>query len=90
MAQLSPHLQQATGVTAVRGEGCYLYDADGTRVAKGSITNWSAGCDPTTNGFQFNTGVAVTAMVTGGSTAANNINHLASGSTGRGARDGVG
>ena len=27
------------------------YDADGTRVAKGSITTMS--CDPTTNGFQF-------------------------------------
>jgi RHS repeat-associated protein len=29
----------------------YLYDADGTRVAKGTITAWN--CDPTTNGFQF-------------------------------------
>ena len=29
----------------------YLYDADGTRVAKGSITTLS--CDPTTSGFQF-------------------------------------
>ena len=29
----------------------YLYDADGTRVAKGSITTMS--CDPTTSGFQF-------------------------------------
>jgi RHS repeat-associated protein len=28
----------------------YLYDADGTRVAKGSISAWS--CDPTANGFQ--------------------------------------
>jgi RHS repeat-associated protein len=27
----------------------YLYDADGTRVAKGTITSWS--CDPTANGF---------------------------------------
>jgi RHS repeat-associated protein len=27
----------------------YLYDADGTRVAKGKITNWS--CDPATSGF---------------------------------------
>jgi RHS repeat-associated protein len=27
----------------------YLYDADGTRVAKGTITNWS--CDPATSGF---------------------------------------
>jgi RHS repeat-associated protein len=29
----------------------YLYDADGTRTSKGTITAWS--CDPTTNGFQF-------------------------------------
>ncbi len=29
----------------------YLYDADGNRVAKGSITTMS--CDPTTNGFQL-------------------------------------
>jgi RHS repeat-associated protein len=29
----------------------YLYNADGARTAKGSITTWS--CDPTTNGFQF-------------------------------------
>jgi RHS repeat-associated protein len=28
----------------------YLYDADGTRVAKGRITAWS--CDPAVNGFQ--------------------------------------
>ena len=27
----------------------YLYDADGTRVAKGTITSWS--CDTTVNGF---------------------------------------
>ena len=27
----------------------YLYDADGTRVAKGTITKWS--CDPSSNGF---------------------------------------
>jgi RHS repeat-associated protein len=27
----------------------YLYDANGTRVAKGTITNWS--CDPATSGF---------------------------------------
>jgi RHS repeat-associated protein len=26
-------------------------DAEGTRVAKGTITNWSAGCDTTQNGF---------------------------------------
>ncbi|MFN8036633.1 MAG: aminotransferase class III-fold pyridoxal phosphate-dependent enzyme [Acidimicrobiia bacterium] len=31
MAGLSPHLQQATGVTAVRGEGCHLFDAAGRR-----------------------------------------------------------
>jgi hypothetical protein len=37
----------------------YLYDADGTRVAKGSITpvsnpaTQSLSCDATTNGFQF-------------------------------------
>ena len=30
----------------------YLYDADGTRVAKGTITNWS--CDPATSGFSTN------------------------------------
>ena len=29
----------------------YIYDASGTRVAKGAITNWSAGCDTTQNGF---------------------------------------
>ena len=33
------------------GANTYLYDADGTRVAKGTITNWSAGCDTTQNGF---------------------------------------
>jgi len=31
MANLSPLLQQATGVTAVRGEGCYLIDDAGRR-----------------------------------------------------------
>jgi RHS repeat-associated protein len=36
------------GMTTYTG---YLYDADGTRVAKGTITSMS--CDPTTNGFQF-------------------------------------
>jgi RHS repeat-associated protein len=36
------------GMTAMTG---YLYDADGTRVAKGTITSMS--CDPTANGFQF-------------------------------------
>jgi RHS repeat-associated protein len=35
------------GMTAMTG---YLYDADGTRVAKGHITAWS--CDPSVNGFQ--------------------------------------
>lgn len=30
-AQLSPLLQQATGVTAVRGEGAYIFDGDGRR-----------------------------------------------------------
>jgi RHS repeat-associated protein len=42
------------GVTSITG---YLYDADGNRVAKGSLTNCSSltscSCDPTTNGFQF-------------------------------------
>ena len=33
-------------LTAMTG---YIYDADGTRVAKGSITTWS--CDPTISGF---------------------------------------
>jgi RHS repeat-associated protein len=36
------------GVTVTTG---YLYDADGNRVAKGTITSMS--CDPTKNGFQF-------------------------------------
>ena len=31
----------------------YIYDADGTRVAKGTITSWS--CDTTSNGFQATT-----------------------------------
>jgi hypothetical protein len=35
------------GLTTLTG---YLYDAGGTRVAKGSIATWS--CDPTVNGFQ--------------------------------------
>ena len=35
------------GMTAMTG---YLYDADGTRVAKGRISTWS--CDPGANGFQ--------------------------------------
>ena len=33
----------------------YLYDAEGTRVAKGTITNWSAGCNTATNGFIMTT-----------------------------------
>jgi RHS repeat-associated protein len=36
------------GMTSMTG---YLYDADGARVAKGTIT--SMNCDPTANGFQF-------------------------------------
>lgn len=31
MPRLSPVLKQATPVTAVRGEGLYLYDAEGRR-----------------------------------------------------------
>ncbi len=30
-------------------ESCYVYDADGNRVAKGTITSWS--CDPSVNGI---------------------------------------
>ncbi len=29
----------------------YIYDAEGTRVAKGFITNWAAGCNTAANGF---------------------------------------
>jgi RHS repeat-associated protein len=29
----------------------YIYDAEGNRVAKGAITNWTAGCNTATNGF---------------------------------------
>jgi RHS repeat-associated protein len=36
-----------TGMTIMTG---YLYDANGTRVAKGAISAWS--CDPAVNGFQ--------------------------------------
>jgi RHS repeat-associated protein len=36
------------GMTSMTG---YLYDADGARVAKGTITSMS--CDPSANGFQF-------------------------------------
>jgi RHS repeat-associated protein len=32
----------------------YIYDADGTRVAKGTIQNWT--CDPSANGFSVGTG----------------------------------
>jgi RHS repeat-associated protein len=39
---------QIPGITTMTG---YIYDADGTRVAKGTITSLS--CDPTSNGFQF-------------------------------------
>jgi RHS repeat-associated protein len=31
----------------------YIYDAEGTRVAKGTISNWAAGCDTTQNGFSL-------------------------------------
>jgi hypothetical protein len=41
----------ASGNMAYDGANQYLYDAGGTRVAKGTITSWS--CDPTTNGFRF-------------------------------------
>jgi RHS repeat-associated protein len=41
----------AAGDLKSDGANTYLYDADGTRVAKGTITNWSAGCDTTQNGF---------------------------------------
>jgi hypothetical protein len=36
----------APGFTTMTG---YVYDADGLRVAKGTITQWS--CDPTVSGF---------------------------------------
>ena len=42
---------QSTPVEGFTSMTQYLYDADGTRVAKGTITNWSAGCDTTQNGF---------------------------------------
>ncbi|HUN85120.1 MAG TPA: Ig-like domain repeat protein [Terracidiphilus sp.] len=32
----------------------YLYDAEGIRIAKGSITTWGS-CDPAVNGFQLST-----------------------------------
>lgn len=39
--------QPLPGVTTMTG---YIYNAEGARVAKGSITTMS--CDPTANGFQ--------------------------------------
>jgi RHS repeat-associated protein len=53
----SAHVQ--TSICAVRSEPVsgiytmtqYIYDAEGNRVAKGNITDWSAGCDTTKNGF---------------------------------------
>jgi len=42
---MSPYLPGTYTMTG------YLYDADGVRVAKGSIT--AMGCDPTANGFQL-------------------------------------
>ncbi len=54
----------------------YIYDADGTRVAKGSITAWS--CDPAVNGFQTTNdyvlgpgGEQVTEMGVGGASSSN-------------------
>jgi len=41
--------QTVAGVTVMTQ---YLYDAEGNRVAKGTLTNWGAGCDTTQNGFQ--------------------------------------
>ena len=43
----------AAGDLQSDGANTYLYDAEGTRVAKGTITNWSAGCDTTQNGFSM-------------------------------------
>ncbi len=37
------------GVTPMMG---YLYDAEGNRIAKGTITTWGS-CDPAANGFQL-------------------------------------
>ena len=39
------------GTTVMTG---YLYDAEGRRIAKGTITNWGS-CDPAVNGFQVMT-----------------------------------
>jgi RHS repeat-associated protein len=40
----------STPVAGISTYTGYIYDADGTRVAKGRITAWS--CDPAVNGFQ--------------------------------------
>ncbi|MGB9078731.1 MAG: RHS repeat-associated core domain-containing protein [Terracidiphilus sp.] len=44
--------QSYSGITTMTQ---YLYDAEGRRVAKESITNWTAGCDTTQNGFTATT-----------------------------------
>jgi RHS repeat-associated protein len=44
--------QSYSGITTMTQ---YLYDAEGHRVAKGNITNWTAGCDTTQNGFAATT-----------------------------------
>ena len=57
MSQTSQNTLQASGYDAVASTPMpnmttmtgYLYDADGTRVAKGAISAWS--CDPSANGF---------------------------------------
>jgi len=61
----------------------YLYDADGTRVAKGSITVWS--CDPTQNGFHTTNdyvlglgGEQVTEMGVGDASSANSASPASS------------
>ena len=41
----------STMVSGLTSMTCYIYDADGTRVSKGSIQNMSS-CDPALNGFQ--------------------------------------
>jgi RHS repeat-associated protein len=46
---------QATPVSGYTAMTGYIYDAEGTRVAKGTITNWSAGCNTATNGFIMTT-----------------------------------
>jgi hypothetical protein len=50
--------QVITGIATLMTQ--YLYDADGNRLAKGALTNWSQGCNTATNGF-----VAQTAYVLG-------------------------